>query len=145
MHTNIPEFQPTSACARCRGECCKNMACHFSPLDFEEISFEYLKSRIEEGNISIDWWDTDDGPQYYLRMRHVGAPIVDPSWGGTCMLLTKNGCSLPFDKRPLGARSLKPKWDGYCEVNYSKEMCKNDWLVYDDILNKLVDYFNDKI
>jgi hypothetical protein len=120
------------------------MACHFAPTDFEEITYEHLKSKIEEGWISIDWWDADV-PQYFLRVRHVNAPIVDPSWGGRCILLTKDGCPLPFDKRPLGARALEPKAGayGHCKGHYSKEMCKNDWLPYDDILHRLVAHFEE--
>lgn len=33
----------TSLCAKCGGTCCKNCGCHFSPDDFESISFESLK------------------------------------------------------------------------------------------------------
>lgn len=142
MNTNIPEFKPTEACKVCKGRCCKHIGCHFSPLDFEEISFDYLKSKIEEGYISIDWWDEIDGsPSYYLRMRHVKKPVVDPSWGGRCILLTDDGCPLPFEKRPLGARSLEPHLHGNCTVHYSKESCKNEWMAYDDILRQLVEYF----
>ena len=132
----IPEFQTSSLCEKCKGSCCKHMACHFSPSDFEELTFEHLSEKIDEGWISIDWWESDE-PQYYLRVRHVNAPIVDPSWGGTCVLLTDTGCPLPFEKRPLGARALEPTPNG-CVVHYSKYDCKNDWLKYDDILRKLV-------
>lgn len=139
--TTVPTFKPTDACTKCKGRCCKNMGCHFAPSDFEEMSYEYLKKKIEEtGYISIDWWENDE-PQYYLRMRHKGAPIVDPSWGGECMLLTETGCSLSFEARPLGATSLEPKCDGKCVVHYSKYECKEDWLKYDDILKQLVEYF----
>lgn len=141
----IPEYQPSSYCARCKGKCCKYMACHFAPSDFKEISFEYLKSKIEEGYISIDWWEEwDDTPSYFLRMRHVNAPIVDPSWGGQCMLLTDKGCPLPFEERPLGARALHPARvpSEDCISHYNKEACKNDWKQYDDILKRLVDEFS---
>lgn len=142
METKIPEFNATSACERCGGRCCKHMGCHFSPSDFKEISFEALKAKIEEGYISIDWWEGEDACEYYLRMRHKNAPIVDPSWGGECILLTETGCSLPFEERPLGARSLEPR-RGFesCTVHYDKRSCVDDWLPYDDILRKLVKYF----
>lgn len=143
MSAKIPEFQDTNICAKCGGKCCKHMACHLAPSDFEEVTFDSLKTEIERGFISIDWWESDKH-QYYLRVRHKGAPIVDPSWGGECMLLTENGCRLPFERRPLGARSLEPRDDGKCVVHYSKEMCKNEWLEYDDILTKLANYFSNK-
>ena len=138
----IPEFKPSAACEKCKGACCKHMACHFAPSDFTDLSYDALKAEIERGFISIDWWE-DDRPEYFLRMRHVDAPIVDPSWGGRCMLLTDSGCPLPFEQRPLGARALKPVQGGNCEVFYSKEDCKNDWMPYHEILSDLVVYFEE--
>lgn len=153
MKNNIPTFEVNESCSTCGGRCCKNMACHFSPDDFDKISFDALKTEIDKGCISIDWWEERDGSaSYYLRMRHVDGPIVDPSWGGRCILLTKTGCPLPFEKRPLGARALKPKEPiprgvygisgGICHSYYSKEQCKNDWKKYEDILIKLLHYAN---
>lgn len=141
----VPVFNATEACSRCKGACCKNMGCHFAPTDFKEITFDALKVEIEKGFISIDWWESDE-PQYFLRMRHKDADIVDPSWGGECILLTDKGCPLSFEERPLGARSLKPRDNdgGCCMGNYGKEECKNDWLEYDDILKQLVEYFEDR-
>lgn len=140
--SNIPVYEATEECAKCEGGCCKAMGCHFSPSDFPEITFEALKSEIEKGFISIDWWEGDE-PQYYLRMRHENAPIVDGSWGGRCVLLTDKGCPLPFEKRPLGARALKPRGSiyGVCRSSYSKEKCKNEWQAYDNILKELVKHF----
>ena len=142
MNKKIPEFEPAEACKICKGQCCKHMGCHFSPEDFEEISFEHLKSKIEEGYISIDWWDENDGTcSYYLRMRHVGKQVIDPSWGGRCMLLTDEGCPLPFEQRPLGARSLEPRRNAACIVHYSKEQCINDWKKHEALLIALFEYF----
>lgn len=139
--TTIPEFQVTEKCSRCKGTCCKTMGCHFSPDDFKEISFESLKAEIEKGFISIDWWEGAE-PEYFLRMRNKFQPIVDPSWGGECILLTPNGCPLPFEKRPLGARALEPKSTRQgCVQHYSKKQCKDDWKKYNDILVQLVEYF----
>lgn len=142
--SDVPVFEVSDQCAKCQGVCCKRMGCHFSPTDFKEITFESLKQEIDKGFISIDWWENWGGPnEYYLRMRHVGSPVVDPSWGGRCILLTDTGCPLSFENRPLGARSLKPKEtaDGICAVFYSKEDCKNEWLQYEDILEDLVEYY----
>lgn len=140
--SEIKSYPPTEECKKCGGYCCKHMGCHFSPEDFPEISFDYLKAEIEKGSISIDWWDGDYGPEYLLRMRNKNCPIVDPSWGGECILLTDTGCPLTFDQRPLGARALEPNLNGRCEQHYSKEMCKNNWLPYYDILSELREYFD---
>nr|DAU24511.1 MAG TPA: Protein of unknown function (DUF3109) [Caudoviricetes sp.] len=139
----IKTFQPTEVCAQCKGDCCKTMGCHYSPTDLDDLSFEGLKSEIEKGKISIDWWSGDEH-EYYLRARHVGAPIVDPSWGGRCINLTETGCSLPWEKRPLGGRALKPKENSgnrKCRTFYSKEQSKNDWKPYSNVLKQLVEYF----
>ena len=118
------------------------MACHYAPDDFRELSFEGLKTEIEKGSISIDWWE-DEQPQYYLRARHVYAPVFNGSWGGRCIHLTESGCALPFDQRPTGGKSLKPRAskDGKCILEYTTEMCKTDWEQYGDMLGKLVEYF----
>lgn len=141
-------------CRVCRGLCCKSCGCHFSPDDFKEITFESLKKEIDKGNISIDWWDgspfvdndigvSSDGIEraYYLRMRNQDSPIVDPSWGGQCSLLTDTGCPLSYEERPKGARELIPISEGRCYSNYTKKQACKDWYEYDDILRRLVEIY----
>lgn len=43
-------------------------------------------------------------PFYWVRPVIVGreGKLMDASWGGTCALLTSNGCSLEFTQRPHG-------------------------------------------
>lgn len=53
------KYEDLELCKKCGGGCCKRMGCHFSPDDFAEITYESLKSKIDEGNISIDWWEGD--------------------------------------------------------------------------------------
>lgn len=139
----IKEFLPTSKCAECKGKCCKSMGCHFSPSDFKEITFEHLDYRIDCGYISIDWWegDIDDNEIHtripFLRMRNKNSPVVNPSWGGECILLTDSGCPLSFEDRPLGARALQPREDD-CKTFYSKQDCVRDWRPFVSILEKLI-------
>lgn len=133
-------YQPKPCCEKCGGFCCKHMACHYSPSDFEDKSFDALKKEIKKGRISIDWWEADK-PEYYLRARHVDSPIVDGSWGGTCINLTENGCSLSFEDRPLGGKTAKPSKDGMCTNEYTKKKCKEEWKPYAETLEKLVKYF----
>jgi len=141
----INKYLNTNICKQCGGSCCKFMGCHFSPEDFQELSFESLKNEINKGHISIDWWEGDPRPDgdlhevYYLRMRNRQCDIVDASWGGRpCVMLSKDGCSLPFEKRPKGGRLLIPKENFNCnETDYSKKQCALDWIKYQDILRKL--------
>ena len=127
-------------CSKCKGKCCKTMGCHYSPKDFEEISFEYLMSQIDKGYISIDWWEGNPFEDnrnihraFFLRVRNVESPIVDPSWGGRCSLLTETGCSLTYNERPTGGRLLIPG-EKNCVTKYTKEDCVKEWYKYNDIL-----------
>lgn len=54
---NVRVYEPIDYCAKCGGNCCKHMGCHYSPRDFEDLSFDALKQEIEKGRISIDWWE----------------------------------------------------------------------------------------
>ena len=139
----IKTYPPEEICAKCGGRCCKRMAGHYSPQDFEDLSFDGLKKEIEGGRISIDWWEGENFTrEYYLRGRHVHEPIVFGSWGGRCVNHTENGCILDWEKRPLACKNLKPNKYGLCGgSNYSKEDCKNEWKTYSDVLVRLVNCF----
>lgn len=138
----VSVYQAEPICAECRGKCCRFYACHYSPDDFADKSFEALKTEIEKGKISIDWWEAEPR-EYFLRCRHVGEPVVCGSWGGVCVNLTPDGCSLSWDERPLGGKALKPgeTLKDHCVTSYKKEDCKNDWKKYDKVLHKLVEHF----
>lgn len=141
----IETYKATEQCKICKGNCCKHMACHYAPSDFKDLPFEGLKAEIEKGKISIDWWEIFEGPEYYLRARHIGEPVVDPSYGGICVNLTETGCSLSWEERPLGAKALKPRENESeeCYTSYGKRRCKNDWKPYSHILKELVEYFEE--
>ena len=145
-------------CSECGGECCKRCGCHFSPDDFEEISFEFLKKELEKGYISIDYVDGEFLYQFYgiyiLRMRNQDAPIVD-TWykRSPCILLTENGCKLDYEHRPTGGKLLIPsnmfypvsgKLERICRTTYGIEECCYEWRPYQKILHELVKYFKDK-
>jgi hypothetical protein len=124
---------------------------------------DYLRDEIEKRHISIDWWGGDPEDEnfeeskgfhlqyttdipyycrtYFLRMRHKGANIVDPSYGGTCSIWDEeNGCPIEFKKRPMGARMLIPNKDG-CVTQYTNQQCAIDWEKYNDVLWYLVGFF----
>ncbi|MBR3153109.1 MAG: hypothetical protein IKF52_05900 [Clostridia bacterium] len=136
-------------CSNCGGKCCKKCGCHFSPYDFKEISFEYLKEEIKKGYISIDNIDGDDffirGFIYILRARNKNSPIVDTDrYLATfpCILWDeKNGCKLNYEKRPSGGKLLIPVKNGNCYSRYDIEDCAREWLPYQKILKELVEFF----
>lgn len=77
----------------------------------------------------------------FLRVRNKNYPIVDVVNGddevGPCILWDKDkGCPLPFNKRPKGARQLRPKMEinGKCIQNYTELQAAIDWYPYQDIL-----------
>lgn len=148
----IETYKVAEVCSKCKGGCCSSMGCHYSPQDFEDLSFEGLKSEIEKGKISIDWWESPGKNEYYLRARNLFEPIVYGSWGGVCVNWDpESGCRLSWDERPLGGKVLKPckklvrgKLVGDCTSVYLKEECKNEWSKYSDVLEALVEYFEGK-
>ena len=141
------DFSDNKYCVTCKGECCKTMGCHLSPEDINvAITYEALKELLDTGNYSIDWWEEYELSGigkvngYFLRVRNVDGPIVDPSWGGKCKLLTEQGCSLSFNERPKGGRMLLSKKGALdrCYQYYTKKQCADDWAKYYDILSRLV-------
>lgn len=138
-------------CKKCKGSCCKAMGCHYSPEDFKDLSFDGLKTEIDKGFISIDWWegnpfedDRNIRQAYYLRTKNVNSSVVDASWGGVCGLLTKKGCSLSYKDRPKGGKLLIPSEDGNCISKYTKQQAAMDWYKYNDVLVQLVKYYKPK-
>lgn len=138
-------------CSKCGGDCCKKCGCHFSPDDFEEISFEFLKKELEKGYISIDYVDGEmiysDFGVYILRVRNQGADIVDACLireKSQCILLTENGCKLDYNHRPTGGKLLIPNEDGRCRQKYDIFDCCYEWKPHQRILRDLVEYFETK-
>lgn len=143
-------------CSECGGQCCKRCGCHFSPNDFKEISFEFLRKEIEKGYISLDYVDGElfyeNSNIFILRIRNQDTPIVDIDSKRTpCILLTENGCKLDYEHRPTGGKLLIPsdKLLGKnnhrtCQQLYSIEACCAEWKPYQKLLHSLATYFQDK-
>lgn len=127
-------------CKKCGGSCCKSMGCHISPDDLIEVSYDAIVALLESGCVSIDRWEASE-PIYYLRMRNSKGKEYDLSWGGICVLVEENGCSLDFAHRPKGARYLIPSDDGRCNISYSKSDCKDDWRKYQPLLKKVLNKY----
>ena len=144
-------------CKQCGGKCCKHFGCEISPEDFKNgVTYENIKKKIDEGLISIDWWEGNVFEEIenhplrnkeiekvlYLRMRNIDSPIIDPSWeGGQCIALTPTGCKFSYDERPKGGRELIPNIIDdriQCYNNtFSKKDCAIAWYEYKDILERL--------
>lgn len=141
----------SKVCSKCGGKCCKICGCHFSPDDFEEISFEFLKKELEKGYISIDYVDGEVIYQnfgvYILRIRNKNAGVVDTSMirqKRECILLTENGCKLDYAHRPTGGKLLIPDKNGRCRSKYDIRDCCYEWKPHQRILLDLIEYFETK-
>jgi len=137
-------------CSKCKGRCCKNCGCFYSPRDFKEISYRYLKKEIEKGYISIDFIPktkkSRDVPKdtLVLRSRNVDRPVVDTDINFRpmrCKRLTEQGCSLTYDERPTGGKKLMPilNVEGYicCYPMYGIIECTKEWRPYQRVLRRL--------
>lgn len=158
-YNNAQNVNP-EICRECGGECCQRCGCNFSPDDFSEISFEYLKTQLEKGYISIEYIDGEmiyaDFGIYILRARNQGAPIVDTDFRPRtpCVLWTKErGCKLDYKHRPSGGKLLIPSekiarglWGNVrdCHSPYTLRNCCNEWRPHQRVLSELIDYFKDK-
>jgi hypothetical protein len=127
-------------CKACGGDCCTNMSGSYTPKNFDQkITFEFIAKLLKDGKTSIDWYEA--APDiYYLRPRHVNAPIVDPSWGGVCTYHSKeSGCSLSEKDRPFQCIDLVPNKPHSCNSSEQggKLKCAEAWLEHQPILEKL--------
>ena len=47
MNIQIENNEDREMCKKCGGSCCRNMGCHYSPDNFNNITYESLKEKIE--------------------------------------------------------------------------------------------------
>lgn len=141
-------------CAPCGGQCCKHMPGAASPEDFgapdREAMRDRLRTAFDSGLWAIDWWEGDPRDDrtrevldktvesYYPRPRVVGVDhVYDPSYGGQCVLLVNDRCSLVFDQRPVICRELVPK-RGRCTAEIEdKQRIAVAWIPYHDLLSEV--------
>lgn len=143
-NNKIENNENCELCKECEGECCRNLGCFINPKDipaYPNITKEVILDLLRTGYVSIDWYD-DETEEYFLRMRNKKSPLIDPSWGGECIALTENGCAFKFENRPYGGRSLIPNKGDECLNEYDKEMAKEDWEPYREIIIDIIDNFD---
>ena len=138
-------------CSTCAGKyCCQVTGCHFSPDDFEDLSFEGLRAKLDQGYISIDIIFEE---QFYLgrdilvlRTRNKDSNIYDATYfrcNKPCDLLTPTGCPLPYEERPSGGRLVIPSADYNCGGTYGgREVCI-EWNHFQEVLWQLAKYYKE--
>lgn len=144
-------FENSEICKKCGGRCCKNCGCNYYPKDFKEMTFDYLKSILDKGEISITtcvYVNADDNNKIFidivlnLRARNIDRPIVDLiSKKNTCSVLTETGCKYSFDERPTGGVLLIPDNDECINI-YPPELQLEEWKKYQEVLKKLVEHYS---
>ena len=131
-------------CSECRGDCCKRMPGATVPDDFNNDKAKIILA-LKTGNFAIDYWDghpleKENGnfSAYYIRPRTKKTlSLFDPSWGGECIFLSKNGCKLKHDKRPKECRDLMPSKKRPCNSipgGCDKKQAAILWLPFHDFL-----------
>ncbi len=154
-----------SACKICGGHCCNSMGCEIYPQDVkqwfasEEITKEMIMKIFNSGMVTLDWWTGDirehfkhhvDSSEmldrsFYLHMRNIGEGPIFGSWGGKCKALLPTGCSIPWDKRPIGAKALVPSKTGNpkdCHSELRKPECALSWIPYEAILSEIFEEYD---
>ena len=100
----------------------------------------------------FDYWEGDEfGGKvgYFLRPQTIKSKgvLVDPSWGGTCVFLTEQGCSKTFEERPYMCQQLEPQEDFNCGPK-DKENTLNKydyvlaWLQYNNLIEEIINDHN---
>lgn len=137
-------YEKPEVCAECGGACCKRMSGGTFPEDFGPDVEKNLREAFAAGSWSIDWWDGElNGAvaPLFVRPRHKDAPVVDGSWGGECIFLEEDGCSLSPEDRPTTCRELEPKRNEDCvshlDIGNAKEASVTAWMPYQDLLREL--------
>lgn len=139
-------------CSLCKGKCCKRMPGIVHPEQLQQpITKELLLKLYKEG-YQFDYWEGDEfggKTGYFLRPQTIKSKgvLVDPSWGGTCVFLTEQGCSKTFEERPYMCQQLEPQEDFNCGPK-DKENTLNKydyvlaWLQYNNLIEEIINEYN---
>lgn len=141
-------FLDIKMCKKCGGKCCKQMPGSAYPEDFKKPLSKSLLIAFKSGNWAIDWWEGDPTNKdnlekaYYVRPRvKDNNNLFDPSFGGECIFLNENGCTLKPEERPQSCRLLEPRENGLNCICHgkSKRGAAVAWLPYTDIILKVAE------
>lgn len=155
-------YEPGRECAICRGRCCREKGCSLSPEDMKkelkkqgDEEIDALSENVLSGRIlsmlkdpeclyAIDYFSAEDGPCFYLRMRHKCYTFVGIDAIGECIALTEEGCLLSQEKRPKGGRLLESNENMHCVQHYTREMMCKDWRPYQKVLRAIFEEYEKK-
>jgi len=152
---SITTHEPTSACAVCKGKCCKHYPGVVFPSDCGPNVEARLRGMLKSGRYVLDYWDgtfepgdPEDFTAYFVRPKTAAEVqrypdrIVLESWGGQCTFLQPDGCELEFKDRPLNCRMLKPREHRGEECKLPAGSPKEDairaWKPYNAIIKTII-------
>ena len=145
-------------CSNCKGACCNDYPCPYSPNEFIDINdLDYMRSILDTGLVVIEYFDSidrffdDSKPNLYIRPRGIkDKKIVNEEifyYENSC-LLNDNGCYFDHVYRPIGGLLLVPEENYYgldfCHQYYNYKLLNQEWSMYQESLNILKEEYKDK-
>jgi Fe-S-cluster containining protein len=142
-------FDNFELCKECGGICCNRSPGAAFPEDFGlPGDTSKLITAINSGKWAIDWWEGDPRKckntlthAFYLRPAVIGheGQIFHASWGGRCVMLINDKCSLKSNSRPRECRYLEPSSKFECKMHgkLSKQDASIAWIPYTDLLENM--------
>ena len=114
------DYPQAEICSTCKGGCCKHYPGLFWPEQF--LTTSSIVKALRKNICRVDWWEgkhtSGISSPFFLRApqktelkgyKHAG-------WGGRCLLLNEEGCTLPREERPMGCKCVIPKENMQCET-----------------------------
>jgi len=151
----VDVYENRDFCAKCGGRCCKKSGCDYFVSDFDKITLEVLREKLDTDRVSVvavlDFKMLPNGtltavPLLCLRSRNINRDIIDLiSMRTTCASLQEDGCYYSRKDRPGGAVHLIPREnpnDCYSDVDRIEELKK--WVPYQKFLERLVKQYTGK-
>jgi len=133
-------------CKECGGKCCKHLPGIAHPCDFKKPLKESLIEAFKSGHWAIDWYEGDPVKGRYklhnvlfIRPKVKGvSELFDLTWGGECIFLAYDGCTLKPLERPRGCRLLEPISVDRCVPHKveDKATCARPWMPYQKVILK---------
>jgi len=129
-------------CKECGGKCCKHMPGIAHPSEFGKPLEKKLIEAFNSGHWAIDWYEGDPTGKdklykvYFIRPKIKGVKeLFDPTWGGECIFLAYDGCTLKPLERPKGCRLLEPVSLEHC-ISHMKDkaMSARPWIPHQKVI-----------
>jgi len=141
------EYTSHSICKKCGGYCCKKCPGDFVPSDFgndRETVYNNIIDGLRKGVLAFltrlirrDSGCLDTSHEVIV-IRPATKPNRKNVYGyGECIFLGKNGCELPFSRRPTVCKYLIPVEDKKCRPELPIVFVTMNWIGYGEMLHCL--------